>query len=346
MNVTDFPERSRQLLKTLVERYIREGQPVGSKALVEESALSVSSATARNIMADLEERGYLLSPHTSAGRVPTDLAYRVFVDSLATYRSLQEEEVSQLVAELSPDQPSQALVSAASSLISDTTQLAGVVLLPRRNQIRLRRIEFLPLSGQRVLAIMVINEQEVQNRIFRCEESCDELHLTRVANYLNQHFSGEPLDLIRKQLNVLLVQHQDSLRELVQSSINLAEKAFDDLHAPEELVVAGESHLLEMAKDSQIDSVKAVFEALEEKRGMLHLLDQCIASDEARIFIGAESGYSAFFDCSIVAAPYSNADNVLGVLAVVGPTRMNYEHVVPTVDITAKILSTALNQFS
>lgn len=344
MSVTEFPERSQQLLRALVELYIRDGQPVGSNALIRESSLSVSSATARNIMADLEDRGYLASPHASSGRVPTDLGYRVFVDSLAAYRTLRQDEVSHLVAGLHPDQSPLTLVAAASTLIAETTQLAGVVLLPRHNQIRLRRIEFLPLSGQRILVVMVINEQEVQNRIIRCTKNYDERQLAQVASYLNSHFAGETLGIIRNKLSHLLTEYRDSLHGLVQSSLELTEKVFDNLKAPESIVMAGESHLLEMAKETEIDKVKAIFAALEEKSSILELFDQCIAADEARIFIGAESGYSAFYDCSIVVAPYSCADQVLGVLAVLGPTRMNYPQVVPMVDITAKILSMALNQ--
>lgn len=346
MSVSDFSERSLQLLRALVELYIRDGQPVGSKALVRESALPLSSATARHVMADLEERGYLTSSHVSSGRVPTDLAYRVFVDRLAAYRHVREDEVSHLLAGLHPDQSSMALVATASTLIAEATQLAGVVMLPRHNQVRLRRIEFLPLSGQRILVVMVTNEQEVQNRVIRCAKNYDERHLVQVASYLNSHFAGESLSSIRNKLLTQLGEYRDSLHELVRSSLDLTEQVFDGIKAPEAIYMAGESHLLEMAKDTELDKVKAIFAALEEKSSILELFDQCIAADEMRIFIGAESGYSAFDDCSIVVAPYSCADQVLGVLAVLGPTRMNYPQVIPRVDITAKILGMALNQLS
>lgn len=347
MSKKNTVERAQVLLKTLIECYIKDGQPVGSKTLVEASSLAVSSATVRNIMSDLEERGYITSPHTSAGRVPTQRGFRLFVDNLAVFDRPKLSDVAAIQQRLSNDQSSDELIATASSLLAETTRMAGLVMLPQQNQFKLRQVEFLALSEQRVLVVLVINEKEVQNRIIHTEREYSEVELRQAANYINQVFAGCDLTQIRQQLIGKMEEDKSALGELMQTTMDVAEKAFHPEQPQHtDYVLSGESHLLDIAETSEdVGRLREVFEAFNQKRDVLHLLDRCIGAQGSRIFIGAESGCSAFMDCSVVAAPYFDVGgDVLGVLAVVGPTRMNYQAVVPSVDITAKILGLALNQ--
>ena len=346
MDKKEALKRNQVLLKTLVECYIKDGQPVGSKTLAEASSLSLSSATIRNIMSDLENRGYITSPHTSAGRVPTQSGFRLFVDSLAVFERPRLSDVAVIQQRLNSDQSADELIATASSLLSETTQMAGLVMLPQQNQLKLRQVEFLRLSDQRVLVVLVINEKEVQNRIIHTEREYSEEELRQAANYINQTFSGFDLTEIKRQLLSTIEDDKTALGELMQTAMDVAEKAFQTENpVNSDYVLSGESHLLDIAQTSHdVGKLREMFDVFNQKRDVLHLLDQCINAEGSRIFIGAESGCSAFVDCSVVAAPYEVGGEVLGVLAVVGPTRMNYQSVVPSVDITAKILGLALNQ--
>ncbi len=348
MTRKDTVERTHVLLKTLVECYIRDGQPVGSKTLVEESSLTVSSATVRKIMSDLEDRGYIVSPHTSAGRVPTEMGFRLFVDTLAVFDRPRLSDVAVLQQRLEQQQSTEELITVASSLLSETTQMAGLVMLPQQNQFKLRQVEFLALSERRVLVVLVINEKEVQNRIIHTEREYSEVELKQATNYINQVFAGHDLAQIRQQLLSKMEEDKTVLGELMQTAMDVAEKTFhSEAQQGADYVLSGETHLLDIAEaHGDVSRLREVFEAFNQKRDVLHLLDRCIGAQGTRIFIGAESGCSAFADCSVVAAPYEVGGEVLGVLAVVGPTRMNYQMVVPSVDITAKILGLALNQVS
>jgi heat-inducible transcriptional repressor len=338
-------ERAQRLLKALVECYIRDGQPVGSRTLVEASGLPISSATARNVMADLEERGYITSPHTSAGRVPTVHGYRLFVDSLITMRPLGEDAISSLRRELHPDMSTGELVQSASRLLARVTAQAGLVTLPRQPRLILRQVEFLPLSDNRVLVIMVINEREVENRVIYPKRSYSEAELQQVANFINQRFARRPLREVRQAILEAMQADRASIDEHLRATLDLASRTFPDQpEEPADYVVAGETSLIDYASGEDIDKLRGLFDAFEHKRDILDLVDRCIAADGVQIFIGDESGYQVLGDFSVVTAPYQVGSERLGVLGVIGPTRMAYERVIPIVDVTARMLSAALNR--
>ncbi|MBT8137998.1 MAG: heat-inducible transcriptional repressor HrcA [Gammaproteobacteria bacterium] len=334
-------ERAQVLLKTLVQRYIRDGQPVGSRTLSRDSALDVSPATIRNIMADLEELGLVASPHTSAGRVPTAAGFRVFVDGLITYKQPQKklaEEIESSLAEAMAS--SKELVATASKLLSQVTHLAGVVTMPRRSHAQLRQIEFLPLSDNRVLAIIVVNSREVQNRILHLDRHYSESELRQAANYLTEHFAGNEVDDVRSRLIGELKQARETMNTMMLDAISMAQRAFEQ--DKDDFVIAGKTNLMDFAELSDVEKLRKLFEVFNRKRDILHLLDQCTEADGVQIFIGKESGYAPLDECSVVSSPYTVDDEVVGVLGVIGPTRMAYERVVPIVDITAKLLGNAL----
>lgn len=342
-------DRAQHLLRLLVEQYIRDGQPVGSRALTRDSGLNLSSATIRNVMADLEDLGFVASPHTSAGRVPTDKGYRFFVDMLLKVQPLETEAVQVIRQGLVShvDDP-KVLVASASKLLSSVTQLAGVVTLPRQSHTALSQIEFLPLSENRVLAVLVTNGREVQNRILHLERSYGADELRRAANYLNQQFAGRDLNTVREQLVNQLKQTREHLNQGMTDAILLAQQAVAATEPPPSLqyVMAGETNLMGFAELSNVEKLRKLFEAFNQQRDVLHLLDQSLRADGVQIFIGHESGHTIFDDCSVVTAPYTIGKDVVGVLGVIGPTRMAYERVIPIVDLTAKLLGAALNNKS
>jgi heat-inducible transcriptional repressor len=338
-------DRAQLLLRTLIECYVRDGQPVGSRTLSRESGLNLSSATIRNVMADLEEHGFVSSPHTSAGRVPTDKGYRYFVNALLRYQPPGESEVAELRRhlEMRAGDP-KALVTAASQLVSSLTHLAGVVTVPRESHAALSQIEFVGLSGNRVLAILVVNGREVQNRVVQLDRhySADELH--RAAGYLNEQFRGRELADVRARLVAQLQETREQVNLLMVDAITLAQRAFAEPPGEPgaDMVVAGETNLMGFAELSNVDRLRRLFEAFNEKRDILHLLDQSLHGEGVQIFIGHESGFTILDDCSVVAAPYAQDDRVVGVVGVIGPTRMAYERVIPVVDLAARMLGSAL----
>jgi heat-inducible transcriptional repressor len=340
-------DRAQQLLKLLVEHYIRDGQPVGSRTLSRDVGMSLSAATIRNVMADLEELGFVHSPHTSAGRIPTDKGYRFFVDTLLKYQPVENDQVAAIRNRLGAlaDDP-KALVAAASQLLSSVTRLAGVVTLPRQSHAALSQIEFVPLSDNRVLAILVVNGREVQNRILQLERYYGAEELRRASNYLNMEFRGKELSAVREHLVGQLKETREHLNEMMLDAIRLAQQV---VNVPPvsagrmEYVIAGETNLMNFAELSNVEKLRRLFDAFTQQRDILHLLDQSLRADGVQIFIGQESGYTILDDCSIVTAPYSLDQEVVGVLGVIGPTRMAYERVIPIVDITAKLLGSALN---
>lgn len=339
----DLNERSLYLLKTLVERYIQDGQPVGSRVLSKDPKLKLSPATIRNVMADLEDMGLIHSPHTSAGRVPTVSGYRLFVNSLLTVKPLESQELDQLQTSLlaENDEPADVL-NKASKLLSDVTKMAGVVTLPRRELVALRHIEFLPMSNTRVLVIFVTDGQEVHNKIIHTDKLYGSAELQQAANYLNSVYAGRSLSKIR-ELILSDMEHdrnqvnQGMIDAMTMAQLTFAEKPKDDY------VLSGETNLMGFSELSDMERLKQLFEAFSQKRGMIHLLDQCLQAEGVQIFIGEESGYRAFDHCSLVTSSYSINDEVVGVLGVIGPTRMAYEKVIPFVDVTAKLLGAALN---
>lgn len=349
MSHSDIPitERAQHLLKVLVDRYIREGQPVGSKTLAEETALGLSSATIRSVLADLEEHGYLRSPHTSAGRVPTVKGYRFFVDSLLTVQRLDLDKAAykQVKQQLSPDQNLNELVANASNLLSDITRMAGLVMLPKRERVLLRHVEFLPLSDKRVLVILVLNEHEVQNRIIYTDRVYSLSELQQAANFLMATYTGQDINVVRQQLVNTVQEEREHLGRLMQAAVEFASKALESpANNSKDYVIAGQNHLLQFADEAGVIRLRQLFEAFTQKQDILHLLDQCLNADGLQIFIGEESGYAALDECSLITAPYTFEGKPVGVLGVIGPTRMSYDRVISIVDITAKLLSAALNQ--
>jgi heat-inducible transcriptional repressor len=338
-------ERAQLLLKALIESYIRDGQPVGSRTLSRDSGLSLSSATIRNVMADLEELGFVVSPHTSAGRIPTDKGYRLFVDSLLKLKPLQSEEIDDIERRLRNDVSNgRTLVQTVSQMLSSVTQMAGLVTLPNPHYVALSQIEFIGLSENRALAIMVMNNREVENRVVQLERAYSSEELRRAANYLNEAFAGRSLPEVRASLLKQLQETRQTMNQLMQDAIQMAQKVFETPGGEQvEYVIAGETNLMGFAELSNVDRLRRLFEAFNEKHDMLRLLDNCLRAQGIQIFIGHESGYQILDDISVVTAPYMLDNQVVGVLGVIGPTRMAYERVIPIVDVTAKLLGSALN---
>lgn len=337
-------ERTQHLLRVLVERYIRDGQPVGSRTLARDAGLDLSPATVRNVMADLEDLGYLRSPHTSAGRMPTARGYRLFIDALLNLQPLNDREVEVLRRRI--DQPVQSgadLARSISDLLSGVTHLVGVAMLPRRNVVTFRHVEFLSLSENRVLVILVLNAQEVQNRIIQVRRPYSAVELQQAANYLNAEFAGKDIDQVRETLLKELRDTRDSLDRLMETVVEMAEQTFEPQPDGDDCVVAGQTHLMQYADLSDLDKLRQLFDAFHQKRDLLHLFDQCMHAQGVQIFIGEESGFDVLEGCSVVTAPYSVEGQVLGVLGVIGPTRMAYDRVIPVVDVTARLLAAALN---
>jgi heat-inducible transcriptional repressor len=336
-------ERAQSLLKVLVERYIADGQPVGSRSLSRFSALELSPATIRNVMADLEEMGFVTSPHTSAGRVPTPKGYRLFVDTLLTVRPMEEVERQQLEESLMPDDPHR-VVTAASQILSDLTHFAGIVVAPRRRAVMLRHVEFFGLSERRVLLIIVASDGEVQNRVLVTDRSYSPSQLTEAANYINQHYSGLDFDQLRQKVRGELIDLNRDISGLMEAAIQTGGEALR--HPPaDNVVISGGRNLLEIDELSgDMPRLRRLFELFERKAQLLDILEQSERADGVKIFIGGESQLVPLDECSIVTAPYEVDGQVVGTVGVIGPTRMAYERVIPIVDVTARLVSSALSQ--
>jgi heat-inducible transcriptional repressor len=338
-------ERAQHFLKALIERYIREGQPVGSRTLAKDTGLDLSPATIRNVMADLEEMGLVSSPHTSAGRVPTITGYRMFIDSLLTVQSLNKQEVEKIRKELLlGGEESGDVLKTASKLLSGVTHMAGVVTLTRRDKNNFRQIEFLPLSDRRVLAILVTEDGEVHNRILHTHRDFTRAELDQAANFLNKSFAGHDMEMVRQRVLQQLNEARVHFDQVMTQALTMAGELVNASEAKEDFVIAGQTNLMEFAELSGLEQLRKLFDAFTEKREILHLLDQFIDAEGVQIFIGEESGYQLLNGCSVVTAPYQVNEEVVGVLGVIGPTRMNYERVIPVVDITAKILGAVLKK--
>ena len=338
-------ERAQLLLKALIENYIRDGQPVGSRTLSRDSGLSLSSATIRNVMADLEDLGFVVSPHTSAGRIPTDKGYRLFVDTLLKLKPLQNEEIEDIERRLKGEVSNgRALVQSVSQMLSSVTHMAGLVTLPNPHYVALSQIEFIGLSENRALAIMVMNNREVENRVVQLDRHYSNEDLRRAANYLNEAFAGRSLTDVRAMLLKQLQETRQHMDQIMQDAIQVAQKVFESKSdEPMQYVIAGETNLMGFAELSNVDRLRRLFEAFNEKHDILRLLDNCLRAQGIQIFIGQESGYRILDDISLVTAPYMLDNQVVGVLGIIGPTRMAYERVIPIVDVTAKLLGSALN---
>jgi heat-inducible transcriptional repressor len=338
-------ERAQRILRRVVEHYIHRGSPVGSRTLAKNSGLGLSPATIRNVMSDLEDLGFLEAPHTSAGRVPTAKGYRFFVDTLLKLRPPAMQEISQLQHQLQDEisGSGKSIARIASTALSALTSLAGVVTIPRQTHVTLRQIEFLPLSDRRVLAILVVKDSEVENRILNMDRDYSADELQRAANYLNEHFAGHDLAAVRTRIFDELSNTRETMNQMMIDAVNIAQVAFSADIEQSEYVISGQTKLMEFDELSNIETLKQLFDAFNQQHEILRLLDRSIAAHGVQIFIGEESGYQILDECSIVAAPYRVDDDTVGVLGVIGPTRMAYERVIPIVEITAKLVGSALN---
>ncbi len=335
--------RSRQLLRALVSHYIAEGEPVGSRTLAKNAGLDVSPATIRNVMSDLEELGLLSAPHTSAGRVPTAQGYRVFVDSLLELKPLDQPQVDALRRELPTQAPTQDLLNGVSSLLSDVTHFVGVVTVPKREEFPFRHIDFVALGGNRVLVILVFADNEVQNRVVVTTNPYTPGDLEQVANFLNANYAGLRMSEIRDRLLREMRETSHRLHQLMVAAADVTQLAFSDTVSGD-MLLAGQANLMGSQGLSDMDRLRELFEAFQRKRDLLVLLENCARAEGVRLFIGEESGFAALDSCSVIAAPYGVEGRILGVLGVIGPTRMAYQRVIPVVQATAQILSGALNQ--
>jgi heat-inducible transcriptional repressor len=336
-------QRAQILLKTLVERYITEGQPVGSRSLSKFSGLDLSPATIRNVMADLEEMGFVTSPHTSAGRIPTPRGYRFFVDTLLVVKPLDSVEIHHLEDQLHLDNPSR-LINSASQLLSELTRFAGVVVTPKRSSGAVfRYIEFMALSEKRILLIIVTPEGDVQNRVLFTDRVYSSTELIEAANFINQNYAGCDLDEIRSRLQNELKQLRHDMTDLMTAAIEVGGEAIRE--SSDAVVVAGERKLLDVHDlAGNMTSLKKLFDLFERKTALLQLLELSRQAQGVQIFIGGESGVVTLDEFSVVTAPYEVDGIIVGTVGVVGPTRMAYERIIPIVDVTARLLSSALSQ--
>ncbi|WP_017460819.1 heat-inducible transcriptional repressor HrcA [Dyella ginsengisoli] len=341
----ELDARARSLLRSLIAQYLSDGEPVGSRTLSRSSGLDVSPATIRNIMADLEEAGLVASPHTSAGRIPTPRGLRLFVDSLIELQPLHRDDMARLKREL-PPQPATTrdLLGNVSSLLSAMTHFAGVVTVPKQGDFPLRHIDFVALPDAQVLVVLVFADNQVQNRIVRLAKPLDNRELEQAANYLNAHFAGLRLDDIRAHLLREIREAGSELNRLLASSVELAAASFAPVGEGEDVLVSGQTNLMNYAELADLDRLRELFEAFQKKNELLQLMEMCARAPGVRLFIGEESGFTALDGCSVVTATYGAHGRVMGAVGVIGPTRMAYERVIPVVQATAGLLSDALNR--
>ena len=329
-------DRARLLLKTLIERYIADGQPVGSRTLSRASGLDLSPATIRNVMSDLEEIGLIASPHTSAGRVPTARGYRLFVDTMLT---AQQGEMD--APALTPDQPQKVIASAA-QLLSNLSHFVGVVMAPRRSSV-FKHIEFLRLSERRLLLIIVAPDGDVQNRVLFTDTDYTASELQEASNYLNANFSGMAIEQVRARLHHEVDRLRGEIAKLMQAAVQVGSEVMSQ--AQDEVVISGERNLLAVTDfSSDMNQLRRAFDLFEQKAQLMRLLDVSSQAEGVRIFIGGESQTVPVEDLSVVSAPYEVDGQVVGTLGVIGPTRMPYDRMIQIVDITSRLVSNALSQ--
>ncbi|GAC1411417.1 MAG: heat-inducible transcriptional repressor HrcA [Burkholderiaceae bacterium] len=334
--------RAQVLLKALVERYIADGQPVGSRSLSKISGLDLSPATIRNIMSDLEEMGCVASPHTSAGRIPTPRGYRLFVDTLLTVQHKDEAALEARLQHALQVGTPQKKISNAAQLLSSLSQFAGVILMPRRESVFLQ-IDFLRLSEKRILLVIVSPGGDVQNRLLLTDVDYTPGQLVQAANYINQHYGGLSFDDVRIRLQGELRQLRDDMTDLMQAAVEAGSDAMND--ATDDMVISGERNLFSVSDlASNMTTLRKLFDLFEQKSGLMQLLDLSSRATGVQIFIGGDSSLVPMDQMSVVTAPYELNGKVVGTLGVIGPTRMAYERVIPIVDVTAKLLSKALGQ--
>lgn len=344
-NQSDLNDRAKHLLKTLIEGYIIDGQPIGSSLLAKRSGLDLSPATIRNVMASLEDSGYIHAPHTSAGRIPTTQGYRLFVDALVNVKPLEQQEFHSIEIQLDKSSSTD-LIHSASNMLSGLTQLTGIVIAPHIEVRSIRQIEFLQLSEKQILVVLVMSNNDVENRIIKLEREFTSSELQQSSNYLNEVLVGKDLEQARSALLYEMEQVRKDMNAMMLSAIDLGEQAVSSMSDPhqDDYVVAGQTNLMDYDDLSDVTKLRQLFNAFNQKRDVLGLLDRCMDADGVQIFIGRESGHEVFGDCSVVTAPYQIDESHIGVLGVIGPKRMHYDRVIPVVDITAKLLSAALQK--
>src|SRR5580704_595479 len=332
--------RAQTLLKTLIERYIAEGQPVGSRTLSRYSGLELSPATIRNVMSDLEDLGLVVSPHTSAGRIPTPRGYRLFVDTMLSVETTDDEAMTSAVKiKLQGGEPAK-IVAAAASVLSSLSQFAGVVLTPRRSHV-FKQIEFMRLSDKRILLIIVTPEGDVQNRMMATQRDFSPSQLVEASNYINAHFAGLSFDEVRRRLREEIDQLRGDMTALMQAAVTAST---DESDMGETVLISGERNLLEVADlSSDMARLRKLFDVFDQKTSLLQLLDVSSHAQGVQIFIGGESNLVPIEEMSVVTAPYEVNGKIVGTLGVIGPTRMAYNRVIPIVDITARLLSLSLS---
>lgn len=331
--------RTRHLLRTLIGRYLRDGEPVGSQTLARHAGLDVSPATIRNILADLEDIGLLAAPHTSAGRVPTARGLRVFVDSLIELRPPGERQIQLIQEGLATHASTQEVLRETSARLSDITHFVGLVTVPRRDRFAFRHIDFVRLDEHRVLAILVFIDGEVQNRAVELPRSLSADDLEWIANYLNQNYAGLGLEEIRERLVAELDGERREVGRRMAATVALAQATLQ-VDAGADMLVSGQTKLMGGTQGlADIERLRELFEAFQRKHELLQVLEGCLRADGVRLFIGEESGVTSMEQCSLIAAPYAGSGRVLGVLGVIGPTRMDYDRVITTVQAAAQALS-------
>lgn len=336
-------KREQWVLKKLIECYIQEGQPVGSHKLAKHNELSLSAATIRHVMADLEAMGYLHSPHTSAGRVPTDLGYRLFVNGLLQAQVIDKTVEDACMSVLNEEDSEEEVVKKTSRLLSRFTSLASLVTTPKPKSLILKHIEFLKIDDYQILVILVLNQKEVQNRIIKTERPYERSELERLASLINQRYAGQSLEDIRKNVVSFLKERWKEIDQSMRSFLHIADEALQVKPSKDNYIVTGEANLMGIAEEGGMDKFRLLMEAFAEQQELLKILDRCLEAEGVQIFIGSESSCESLDACSLITARYQMQDHLLGVLAVIGPTRMDYKRIIPIVDITAKLLTTHLN---
>lgn len=332
------------VLSGLVRRYIHDGSPVGSRTLANQSELSLSSASIRNVMSDLEEYGLIQAPHTSAGRVPTAKGYRFFINGLLKAGAINSETMNSMSHRLKGISDPTSILAGATEMLSQITSFAGIVSTPDHNKSHIKQIEFLKLSEQRVLAILVTDDGQVQNKVLSAHRDYSDSELVEAANYFNSEYSTKSLDRVRAQLLVHMKTDHKTMHQEMRTAVNMAGQLFDDEESgAENVLVSGEHNLLAIPEFSEMAKLKELFDTFKTKQVLFDLLQKSMFAEGVNIFIGEESGYEPFRDCSVIAAPYEIDNERVGVLGVIGPTRMKYEEVISAVDVTARLLGSALS---
>lgn len=345
MSFEPLSPRSMLVLRLLIEQHLDGGQPVGSKSLACLPGLNISAATIRNIMVELGTRGLLEAPHRSSGRIPTTKGYRLFVDNLVTLMPTDTALLTQLQKALQPDLSTDERIDMTSKVLAQFTHMAGIVSIPNQELSALRQIEFLPLSEQNILVILVVNQKEVHNKVIKTGRPYNKTELKEAANFINHRYANLRLAEIRRSLEIAMMQDKEAAGRIMQNAIDLAQRTLaDTIGGKQDVVMSGEANLLEHSKQQSTDLLREIFTAFEQKQNVLELLIQTLSAEDVKLWIGAECGHNMLEDYAVITAPYEADGEVLGALGVVGPKRMQYARVIPLVKMTADLLGAAFSR--